>query len=69
MRIATIAIVGILAVGTALPAAAQRAYYAPAYDVCHRMAVENSLTPGQHGWTEFMRECTTGRVGTYTSPR
>jgi hypothetical protein len=69
MRIATIATIGILGVGVALPAAAQRAYNAPAYDLCHRMAIENSLSPGQHGWTEFMRECTSGRVGTYQSPR
>lgn len=69
MRIVTFGIIGILTVGVALPAVAQRAYYVPAHDVCHRMAVNNSLTPGQHGYTEFMRECTSGRVGTYTSPR
>ena len=68
MRIVTFGNIGILTVGVALPAVAQRAYI-PAHDTCHRMAVNNSLTPGQHGYTEFMRECTTGRVGTYASPR
>jgi hypothetical protein len=68
MRIATLGIIGVLTVGVVLPAAAQRAYV-PTHNVCHRMAVNNSLTPGQHGYIEFMRECTTGRVGTYQSPR
>jgi hypothetical protein len=73
MRLSTLALAGLLALSVAFPAAAQRGYgyyhYYSAYEFCQRMAADNSLVPGQHGYTEFMKECTTGRVGTYTSPR
>ncbi len=68
MRIVTLGIIGILAVGVALPAAAQRTYYAPPHGVCVRMAMDSSLAPGQRGYIEFMRACIAGREGTYSSP-
>ena len=65
----TLAIAGMLAMCVVFPAAAQRGNNAPAYEVCQRMAANNSLIPGQHGYTEFMTECAAGKVGNYHSPR
>ncbi len=67
MRIVALALTGLLAMSLASSAVAQRR--APSHEACQRMAAENSLVPGQHGYTEFMRECTTGRVGSYSPPR
>jgi hypothetical protein len=69
MRIATLAITGLLAMCAAFPAAAQRRGAASAYEFCESRAVSMGLVHGQTGHIEFIRECMGKRPGTYTPPR
>jgi hypothetical protein len=62
MRIATLAITAMLAVGVAFPAAAAKkrsvseAAFA-SFEACEKKAADMGLTHGQAGHTEFVREC------------
>jgi hypothetical protein len=69
MRIATLTITAMLAVGFAFPAAAakKRASVSDAtlmsYEACAKKAHEQGLVPGQAGRIEFMKECMGARPG------
>jgi hypothetical protein len=63
MRIATLAITAMLAVGLAFPAAAakKRTTVSEAalasFEACAKKAADMGLVPGQAGRIEYMREC------------
>jgi hypothetical protein len=61
MRIVTLAIAGILAVGLSVSAsAAKRKAPAPtvgSFEKCEQLAIERGVPHGQTGHTEFVQEC------------
>jgi hypothetical protein len=61
MRIATLAITAMLAVGVAFPAAAAKKRISEAtfasFQACNKKAVDMGLVVGQAGHSEFVREC------------
>jgi hypothetical protein len=75
MRIATLAITAMLAVGLAFPAAAakKRPTVSEAtlasFEGCAKKAADMGLVPGQAGRIEYMRECLGMRPGSPSSER
>ncbi len=75
MRIATIAISGILAVAVAFPAAAAKKPTTvsekslQSFEACAKKAADMGLAPGQAGRIEYMRECVGLRPGSPSSER
>jgi hypothetical protein len=75
MRIATLGITAMLAVGLALPAAAakKRTTVSEAtlatFEACAKKAHDIGLIPGQTGRIEYMRECMGLRPGSPSSER
>jgi hypothetical protein len=68
MRIATLAITALLAVGLAFPAAAAKKRTVSeatliSYEACAKKAHDQGLVPGQAGRIEFMKECMGARPG------
>ena len=69
MRIATLGITALLAVGLAFPAAAAKKRTTVSestlisYEACAKKAHDQGLVPGQAGRLEFMRECMGARPG------
>jgi hypothetical protein len=69
MRIATLGITALLAVGLAFPAAAAKKRTTVSestlisYEACAKKAHDQGLVPGQAGRIEFMKECMGGRPG------
>jgi hypothetical protein len=69
MRIATLAIVAVLAMSVAFPAAAAKRLELLTYEDCQRMAEHHGLHAGQHGYLEYVRQCTGAKPGAWISPR
>jgi hypothetical protein len=74
MRIATLAITAMLAVGFAFPAAAAKKRTVSqatvaSFEVCEQKAADMGLAHGQAGHTEYVRECMGRRPGSPSSER
>jgi hypothetical protein len=72
MRIATLAITAMLALGVAFPAAAAKKRTISeatirSFEACAKKAQDQGLVPGQAGRIEFMRECLGARPGSSPS--
>jgi hypothetical protein len=62
MRIATLALISMLGVCVAFPAAAAKKRHVSeatfnSFYTCEKRAQDQGLVHGQHGHTEFVREC------------
>jgi hypothetical protein len=75
MRIATLAITAMLAVGLAFPAGAAKKPTTvsekslQSFEACAKKAADMGLVPGQAGRIEYMRECVGLRPGSPSSER
>jgi hypothetical protein len=75
MRIATLAITAMLAVGLAFPAAAAKKRTTvsestlASFEACAKKAADMGLVPGQAGRIEYMRECMGLKPGSPSSER
>ena len=71
MRIATLALTGMVAVCVAFPVAAAKKRVSAAkvesFEACEKKAADQGLVHGQTGHIEFVRECMGGRPGSPTA--